>query len=263
MEIKVSVLMSAYNAERFIGSAIESILNQSFTDFECVIVDDGSTDNTFEIIEQYRKNDPRIHIVHNEQNIGLTRSLNIGSSHCKGVYIARLDADDVCHQDRLKEQYDFMESHQDIALCGSMARYVDEHGQKIGEKNLPTDYMHIKKKLLFNNQFVHSSLFMRKHVLDAEGFYHESFKASQDYELVLRIASRYKVENIPKQLVDWRVGENSLSWSSKRQEWDAIRARWWGMTKYRYPKFCGLVHIALRLGWICLPQRLKMKRYAH
>ncbi|MBT3539013.1 glycosyltransferase family 2 protein [Candidatus Parcubacteria bacterium] len=263
MNPKISILMSAYNAESFIASAIKSVLDQSFKDFECVIVNDGSTDGTDKIIEQFRKSDPRIHVIHNEKNIGLTRSLNMGLSHCLGDYIARLDADDVCANDRLEMQYKLMESTKDIALCGSSAWYLDENDKKIGEKNLPTDYVDIKKKLLFNNQFVHSSLFIRKNVLDKEGFYNESFKASQDYELILRIASKYRVENISKHLVGWRVEENSLSWSSKRQEWDAIHARWWGITKYSYPKLVGLFHIILRIGWLCLPQKMKMKRYAH
>ena len=263
MSPKVSVLMSAYNAENFIETAIKDIFSQSFKDFECVIVDDGSTDNTSKIIEQYKKKDSRVPIITNKKNIGLTRSLNVGLSQCQGDYVARLDADDICYKDRLEVQYRFMESHQNIALCGSMAQYIDECGKKIGEKNLPTDYVGIKRKLLFNNQFVHSSLFIRKSILDREGGYNDSFKTSQDYELVLRIASKYQVANVSERLVYWRVGRNSVSWSSKRQEWDAVRARWWGITKYGYPKLVGLFHIVLRVGWLCLPQKIKMKRYAH
>ncbi|OGH91727.1 MAG: hypothetical protein A2479_04610 [Candidatus Magasanikbacteria bacterium RIFOXYC2_FULL_39_8] len=261
MNPTVSVLMCVYNEDDFVDKSIVGILSQSFRDFEFIIVDDASTDTTQDILAKYARQDARIRVVRNERNIGLTRSLNRGIVECRGAYIARLDADDISVTDRLKRQYDFMESHRDVALCGSFAYYISEDGQEVGKKKLPANYKNIKEKLLFNNQLVHSSFFIRKSILDTGGFYNEHFKTSQDYELVLRLASKYRVENIPEYLVGWRVGKNSLSWVNKRQEWDALRARWWGVTKYGYPKFKGLFHICLRLGWLLLPQHFKMKRY--
>ena len=258
---QVSVIMSVYNGERYVSEAIESILQQSFSDWELIVIDDNSSDGSSVIIRQYLAQDQRVKLINNEQNFGLTKSLNIGIKDSTGKYIARLDADDSCLPDRLQKQYDFMEAHPEMAVCGSCGNYIDESGEVVGKKTLPTEYREIKKKLLFNNQFIHSSLFICRAMIDKEGGYDESFRTSQDYELMLRIASKYPVANLPEQLVNWRVGEGSISWSSKRQEWDAIRARWVAVARYGYPKLNGLTNIILRLGWLALPQTFKMKRY--
>ena len=251
---QVSVIMSVYNGERYLSEAIESILQQSFVDWELVIINDCSTDGSLAIIQKYLLRDQRVKLINNEQNLGLTKSLNIGIKDSTGKYIARLDADDSCSPDRLQKQYDFMEAHPEVAICGSCGNYLDESGEIIGKKILPTEYREIKKKLLFNNQFIHSSLFICRAVIDKEGGYDESFRTSQDYEFILRIASKYPVANLPEQLVSWRVGEGSISWSSKRQEWDAIRARWAAVVRYGYPKLIGLANIVV--GWL-YPKLLK------
>jgi len=251
-----------YNGAKYLEQSLQSILGQTLKDWELVVIDDGSTDATPEILDHWSK-DKRVKIITNESNLGLTKSLNLGLRECFGKYVARWDGDDVCDPERLQKQYEFMEANPELALCGSQGWYLDEKGERIKEKNLPVDYDAIQAKLLFNNQFIHSSLFIRRSVIEQEGFYNESFKTSQDYELVLRLAKKYPVMNLTERLVDWRVGKNSLSWSSKRQEWDAIRARWWAITKYGYAKLSGLYHIILRLIWLLIPQALKRRRYAN
>ncbi|MBU0597098.1 glycosyltransferase [Patescibacteria group bacterium] len=262
MSVLVSVLISVYNGEKYIKQAVESILNQTEEDWEMVIINDASTDKSPEIILELANHEPRIKFITNEKNLGLTKSLNRGLKECEGEYIARLDADDVSNRERLKIQMDFMENNKEVALCGSQGMYISEDGKKLGEKNLPTHYKDIKDKLLFNNQFIHSSLFLRRAVIDKVGFYNESFKTSQDYELVLRLAKNYPVVNLTERLVSWRVHPGSISWISKKQEWDAIRARWLGITKYNYPKLKGLFNIFLRLGWFIFPQTLKRRHYS-
>ena len=261
MPPKISILMPVHNGAKYLPKVIENILAQTFVDFELVMINDGSTDSSWRIMSELVTKDQRIKLITNTDNLGITKSLNIGLEKCQGKYIARADVDDLYDPDRLKEQYEFMEAEPDVALCGSLGWYIDEGGQKVGEKNLPLKYSEIKEKLLFNNQFIHSSLFIRKSILDKEGFYNESFKASQDYELVVRLARKYRLVNLPNRLVSWRVSHNSLSWSGKRQEWDAIRTRYWAITKYGYPKLKGLNNILLRLIWFVVPQRLKIRRY--
>ncbi len=258
---KVSVIMSVYNGERFLNDAIDSILCQTFSDFEFVIVDDKSIDNTNNILREYSKKDERIKIIKNSENIGLTKSLNKAIKQSKGTYIARIDADDISEPKRLEKQVRFMDDSSGVVLCGSLGWIIDGKGKKIKEKNLKTDYSDIKKSLLFNNQFIHSSLFIRKDILDEEGLYNENFKKSQDYELVLRLASKYKIVNLPDRLIRWRMNYNSLSWSDKEQELCAIRARWLAITKYGYSKLTGLFHIILRVGWLLLPRNIKMKKF--
>ncbi len=260
MEIKVSVIMSAYNAEQFIAQAVDSILAQSFGDFELIIINDGSADRTKSIIEQYVQQDSRI-VLLDQENTGLTKALNNGIKIARGNYIARMDADDIAEPDRLERQYQFMEKNSEYALCGSRAWFIDENNKKLFKKELPITNDSIKKKLLFNNQFVHSSLFIRKSILDEMGFYNEDFKKSQDYELVLRFASKYQIANLEDCLVLWRVNSKSISWSSKNQEKDAIRARWLAVRKYNYSFVKGVANIVLRLAWMIVPQSIKMKRH--
>lgn len=253
--------MAVHNEERYLRAAMESITQQNYSDWELVVVDDFSRDGSVAIIKDYLVRDHQISMIENEKNLGLTKSLNIGIKNSSGKYVARLDANDTCASDRLQKQYDFMEAHPGVAVCGCQGNYMDERGGVVGAKIFPTVYLDIKKKMLFNNQFIHSSLFMRREVIEKEGGYDENFRASQDYELMLRIASKYPVENLPLRLVNWRVSSGSISWSSKRQEWDAIRARYLAVTRYGYPKFIGFINIISRCGWLILPQKFKMKRY--
>lgn len=262
LTIDVSILMSVYNNQAFICKAIDSILNQSYKYFECIIIDDGSTDGTSDILKQYLKKDNRISVITNNKNIGLTKSLNKGLLICKGKYIARLDADDISVQDRIKIQYDYLEKNNHIAACGSQGICIDDKDNVLGEKNLPISYKEIKHRLLFNNQFIHSSLFIKKSVLDKVGLYNELFKTSQDYELMLRIAENHNVTNLRQALVKWRVHNNSISWTTKKQEIDAIRARWFAITKYNYSKIRGIILILIRIVWLFIPLSIKKKRYA-
>ncbi len=244
---KISVVMASHNGERFIKQAIDSILWQSFNDFEFLIVDDGSTDLTAIILQEYKERDKRIKIITNSQCLGLTKSLNRALRQAQGEYIARMDDDDICIKNRFEKQIDFMDKNPEVVLCGTLGFIIDEKGEIIGEKNLALSYKDIKKKLLFNNQFIHSSLMMRKEVLNKEGFYDERFKKAQDYELVLRFARKYQVVNLPERLIKWRKLATSISHKNKEQKKFAIKARWYAITKYGYPKIQGLFHIMLRI----------------
>src|SRR3990172_12530717 len=124
----ITVLMSAYNAEKYLREAIESILNQTFKDFEFIIINDCSTDKTKKIIEEYANKDARIKLINNATNLGLTKSLNIGLKEARGEYVARLDADDVALPERLEKQYEFMNKNRDITLTGAWAEKIYEEG---------------------------------------------------------------------------------------------------------------------------------------
>src|SRR3989339_514356 len=257
----ISVLMSVYNGEKFLAESVRSILGQTFKDFEFIILDDGSTDSTMPILDELAKSDLRVKIIKNEKNLGLTLSLNKGLNCCIGKYIARQDVDDVSSLWRLEKQLAYMEANPEVILSGSCGSYIDENSKKVCEKKLPLSYLEIKRKLMFNNQFIHSSLMIRRDVLQKEGGYNKEFGRAQDYELILRLASKYPVANLGENLVSRRLSTISLSWQSKKQEWDAIRARWWGMTKYGYSILQGMLNIILRLNWFLIPQKIKFIRY--
>jgi GT2 family glycosyltransferase len=209
---RVTVLMPVYNAERYLKLAIESILAQTFSDFEFLIVNDGSTDRSRQIISSYR--DPRIRYVENECNLGLTRTLNRGLHLAACDLIARQDADDVSYPDRLRRQVEFLDAHPETALVGAQTRIIDEDGRPNGLRHYDRccEYESIRWDLLFGNSFTHTSvMFRRKIVADEMGGYDETFMYEQDYDLWSRVSCRYRVMNIPPVLVDYRIHPSSMS----------------------------------------------------
>jgi len=206
---RVSVLMPVYNGERYLREAIDSILNQTFTDFEFIIINDGSTDNSLEIIQSY--DDSRIRIVNNETNIGLTKSLNKAIKRARGKYIARQDADDISLPHRFLEQLSYLERRPEIALLGTSVYHIDEQGKVLGRVIVP-----IKpgNKLLKENQFNHGSTIFNKNVVVRLGGYNSILRYSQDYELWLRIAKHHEVGNLPQPLYKLRFHGETISFKN-------------------------------------------------
>jgi len=197
--------MPVYNAERYLRPAVESILAQTFGDFEFLIVNDGSSDGSRKIVESYA--DPRIKLVDNPRNMGLAKTLNRGLSLAAGDLIARQDADDISYPDRLRRQVEFLDNHPEVALVGAQARMIDEVGRPNGLRfDRCCEYESIRWDLLFDNSFTHTSVMFRRAIVAGEmDGYDESFNYCQDYDLWSRVASRYRVMNIPAVLVDYRV----------------------------------------------------------
>lgn len=209
----ITVLMSVYNDESYVSEAIESILCQTLNDFEFLIVIDGSTDRSPEIIRSY--DDPRICLIDNPENMGLTKSLNRGLALAKGELIARFDSNDVACRDRLERQVEFMDANPEVALVGTQAEKIDVHGHQLPHLDLdtkPTTPLGIEWYLMFGTPFVHSSVMFRKSVVWEElGGYNEDFKVAQDAELFSRIGSRYRVANLHEVLTYYRIDASSVS----------------------------------------------------
>jgi len=205
----ISILMPVYNAELFLREAIESILNQSFSDFEFIIINDGSTDKSKEIIISY--NDPRIKYIENEGNIQLIATLNKGINLAKGKYIARMDADDISINERLKHQFDFMESNQDIGLCGTWFETFSNTGNIQIVKYLCDDF-DIRIKHLYQIHLSHGTSMIRTDVLRKNNlFFNKEFIHAEDYELWTKISVYSKLANIPRVLYRVRNNEQSVS----------------------------------------------------
>lgn len=206
--IKASVVMPVFNGDKYLPYSIESILNQTFRDFECIIIDDGSTDNSKTILKKY--NDPRIHLVENEKNMGLVHSLNRGIDAAKGEYIIRMDQDDISLPNRFAEQIAFMEKHADVAVCGSWYKTI---GELSGHTNkLLTDSEEIKSNLLFNASLAHPSVMIRRSVLEQHSLrYRKENEYFEDYGLWTEISHIAKLANIPKILLLYRVHKENIS----------------------------------------------------
>lgn len=213
MRVAISVIMSVYNAEKFLKKSIESILNQTFSDFEFIIIDDCSTDNSTEIIQAFAKIDKRIKLVSNEKNKGLTKSLNKALRLSKGKYIARMDADDISLSERFQVQFDYLEENKELFLVGSWAMEVDSAG-RYGKKMEPeTNFNKLQKKLINENNIIHPTIFFR----NKKGlFYREKFRYAQDYDFYLNLlSSGEKLINMPKVLLEYRVYAESISIAQK------------------------------------------------
>src|SRR3989344_7470139 len=201
---KVSIIMSVYNGEEFLRDSILSILDQSYKDFEFIIVNDASTDNSLKIMEDFQKNDSRIKIIDNKFNLGLTKSLNKGISEAKGEYLARLDSGDLSLPKRLEKQVDFLDQNRDVGLIGSLMYIIDTKGAIIKEVKYPTDDKKIKKDLIKYNPFAHSSIMFRKEIASKVDFYDENYRYTQDYNFYFKIFPRTQFANLPVFLVKYR-----------------------------------------------------------
>ncbi len=206
---KVSVVLSTYNDGHYLPIAMDSILKQTFQDFEFIIVDDASTDGTADILSKV--DDPRIKIFRNSQNLGLTKSLNLGIRHARGKYIARMDADDISLPHRLETQVNFLDKNAEYALIGSSYYRMDEKGEINSLLRVLEDDRSIKAGLKRQNWFAHGSVMMRRDAFQQVGGYDERFKFAQDYDLWLRMAKVYKVANIGEPLYCWRFTESSIT----------------------------------------------------
>ena len=208
---KISVLMSVFNAEEFLHESIDSVLNQKYVDFELIIINDGSIDDTNRIINSY--NDKRIKLYENRQNVGLTQSLNIGLDMCSGEFIARLDGGDLMAEDRLIKQSNYLDHNPEIAVIGSYFKCIDQFGKKVDNLNWPSGIEYnIYRALYGENPVGHPGVLMRREVITSIGGYRNKFYYSQDIDLWLRIYSEgFLIDNIPEYLTLYRIHNNSIS----------------------------------------------------
>lgn len=211
----VSVLMPVYNGEAYIRETIDSILAQTFRDFEFIIVNDGSTDDTELIIDSYR--DQRIRYYRNSRNKGLINTLNLGIQLSRGEYIARIDADDIADEGRLKKQLEFLLHHPDHGMCGTFYKVINEKGEVIDKVELPTSDSEANTFLGFGNCFCHSSI-MIKASLIRELRYRDEYQVCEDYDLWYRAARKTKVSNLPVFATRYRVHGKNVSLVKKDKQ---------------------------------------------
>lgn len=204
----VSVVLPAYNAELYLKEAIDSVLAQTFTDFELIILNDGSTDQTESIILSY--DDPRIVYVKNEQNLGLIGTLNKGMALAKGKYIARMDADDICFPERFAKQVDFLEQNIEYVICGTSAYRFQNSILDRKAFNVPINDENIRIRLFFNSSFIHPSVMLRTEVVKVHNLkFSEYFKYAEDYYFWMDLLQYGKGFNLREKLLYYRVVENS------------------------------------------------------
>jgi glycosyltransferase involved in cell wall biosynthesis len=236
---RVSIILPTYNGSRFIEQAIKSVLKQSYEDFELLIIDDGSTDKTSEIISEISEQDPRIICFRNNTNLGIQKTLNIGLRNTKGEYIARIDDDDEwIYKDKLKKQVDFLDAHPDYVLVGTGAIVINEDGQELFRYFNPETDKEIRNKILGKTCFIHPSVMFRKESAIKLGGYDEliEMKNFEDYILWLKMGTVGKFANLRI------IGVKKMSWGgsiSSKNKIKRFRKRIIFVRKYRkyYPNY--------------------------
>jgi glycosyltransferase involved in cell wall biosynthesis len=207
--------MVSHNRDNFIGLAIDSVLSQSFFDWEMIIIDDCSTDNTGALVGKY--GDPRIKYFKNESRMGIVQSRNKALSIARGEYVAILDSDDIWQdKDKLKKQVEFLQNNHDYVLCGGMAEIIDGSGKKVGEINFKEKDDEIRKIMLLSNQLVHSSVLYRKDPAVAVGGY-GNYEVGEDYDLFLKLGLVGKFKNLSDHLVFYRRHTGGVTWHDRRK----------------------------------------------
>jgi glycosyltransferase involved in cell wall biosynthesis len=208
---RVSVVLPVLNGERYLRASVDSVLAQTFRDFELLIIDDGSTDSSRAIAESY--DDPRVRILINEQNLGLPKSFNVGLRAARGSLIARHDADDIALPTRFEKQVAWLDAHPEVVLLGTQARTIDANGRPVADvgNSKPLGTMGIRWGLLFFNPFIHTTVMYRREEIVALGMYNETYDASEDLDLWSRVIAKYECANLPDTLVQYRAHGESVA----------------------------------------------------
>lgn len=222
---QISVITPAYNAEKYIGETIESILNQSFTDFEFIIINDCSTDSTLEIVQKYADKDKRIKLFSNEKNLGIAGNRNKGVSLAAGKYIVWQDADDISVLDRLEKQFAFMESHPEVGICGGYLQFFSEAGET-GVRKYATSDAELRKTIFRFSPVAQPAAIIRKSYLDEAGKYDLAWPPAEDLDMSFRIGSKHKFANLPQIIIKYREHGNSATFKKlKTIEVNTIKIR--------------------------------------
>jgi hypothetical protein len=207
----VSVIMPVHNGEKYLRAALESILAQTYVDFEMIVVEDGSNDTTLSILKDYQKKDARIIIQQHSQNTGIVTALNDGLKLASGNYIARMDADDISLPERLEKQVEFLENRPEIGVLGTCAEIINEEDLCIDTIDFPLSHILLQWALCFYCPIIHPTVMARRDLLRSVGGYRISYPHTEDYELWTRIASTTRLANLPERLLRLRKHATNIS----------------------------------------------------
>jgi glycosyltransferase involved in cell wall biosynthesis len=221
MSVTVSVVMSVYQEDQFLSCAIDSILHQTFENFEFIIINDNPEDASLKkSLERYKQIDSRIVLIENEKNLGLGASLNRGLAAVQGEFIARMDSDDIALPLRLEKQVNYLNEHTDIALVGSWAQRIDENGNDLGIMSLPESHSTLKQMLPFTTASFHPTWMFRRYILNELSNYRH-FPVAQDYDFLYRAIDKgFKLANIQEILLHYRVTSTNLSVKNFMDQWN-------------------------------------------
>lgn len=264
----ISVIMPVYNAGNFLGEAIDSILNQTYQNFELIIVNDASTDESAKVIREYVRMYPKkIIAIHLKKNIngGGDAAGNVGFALAKGEYVARMDSDDVAEPSRLEKQLRYMQIHKKIDVLGSCAEVINAKGDVIGEKNVPLTHKAILQEFFTFHPMIHPTVMVRRSSVEGNVLYSQELPSNNDYLTFFKlIMTGKKFANLPDKLLLYRLhGTNDSLLKLKRNFINSLRTRYIAVTKLRYKPslFAVLKLISQCIVVFVLPERVSVEIY--
>lgn len=257
----VSVLMPAYNAQKYIGEAIESILNQTYKNIELIVVDDASTENTWDVVCKYASKDKRMVIHRNEKNLKLSKTLNTCIMLSTGEYLARMDADDISLPQRISSQVAFLEENHDVGVVGATIEIIDSKGRPIGKREYHTSDKDIRAHIFKYSPFAHPVIMMRKDILITSGLYNDHYNPAEDYELYFRMGAISKFGNLRETGLKYRVVDKSMTTGSmQRMELKTIeiRKKFSKNSHYRFTYFDHIYNMLHLASIYLLPAKARL-----
>ena len=252
--------MPAYNAEKYITEAIDSILNQTYHNFELIIADDCSTDKTWQIIREYSEKDPRIVAIQNKKNLYIAENRNNLISLAKGEYIAWQDADDISLSDRLEKQYLFLKNNPEVGIIGGYLQFFNEKGE-ISIRKYETEDNQIRKTIFRYSPVAQPAAMIPKKCLIETGNYNPEYPPAEDIDMNFRIGEKYKFANLPQIVIKYRVNENSATFNKLRKiEFVTlyIRSKYIFNVKYSFNLLDVIYNFIQFISIFLIPTKLKI-----
>ncbi len=247
----VSVVLPVYNAGAYLREAILSIIGQTYTNWELIIVDDGSTDDSWQIAQELANQDSRLRLFRNRSHRGVTYAANLAIKHARGKYLARMDGDDISHSSRLARQLAFLQKNPQVVAVGAQCTLINAQGKKIGEKNFPLTSQTVYEQLFYNLPLQQPSIMINRQLLPKDFiWYHQPVVSGEEHQLVFRLFQFGQVVNLPSFLLKYRLhGQNTSMQHPKKDFYQILYARFFAVMKWGYRP-------SIRGWFLCLTQLL-------
>lgn len=256
----ISIVMPVRNADSFLTEAIDSLINQTYKNWELIVVDDYSSDKSHFILEKYSKKDSRIHLFKNKKRLGVSGTANLALQKAKGKYIARMDADDISLPRRLEKQLNYLQKNKDVVAVGGQCDVIDKKGVKIGEKIFPTNSQDVKKMIFSSVPLQQPTLFVNSQLLPKDFIWYDNkHETAEEIELLFKFFQHGKVRNLDEKVLLYRIHNNNISLENpKKTFFLTLKARIKAIAKYGYrPTLSGvLITVAQTIAMGIVPKKL-------
>lgn len=263
MKPLVSVVIPAYNAEAYIAEAIESVLNQTYPNFELIIIDDKSPDQTLMIAKSYESKDSRVKVIENEKNVGVGGNRNRGIAEAGGEYICWLDSDDISLPDRVEKQVEYLENHPAVGVVGGFITFFDENGVKATRRYAEND-KELRAKVFRYNPVAQPASMVRKKCYEIVGLFNPELRVDEDLEMLFRIGEKFEFANLQQVVLKYRQSDTSLTAANLRKmELGALslRKKYKKSRAYRYTLLDGIYNFVQR-ATLLMPVKMRMRLFS-